>query len=65
MRYSGHALRHTVGTIIERVAGPQVAAQMLGHERKSTTGHYTGADLSEVARVFGAITGSSHPAASE
>ena len=37
MSYSGHALRHTIGTIVERQAGFEVAKSMLRHKRSSTT----------------------------
>ena len=64
MMYSGHAIRHTTGTIIERIAGTQVARVMLGHERRTPTDIYTDSTAAEVATAFSVMTGSPHPLAS-
>lgn len=61
--YSGHALRHTVGTIIERIAGAQVASKMLGHGPKRPTDHYTKSSEEELATAWQAFSGRSHPSA--
>jgi len=61
MMYSGHVLRHTLGTIVERLRGTQVAEAMLGHRSSSPTDQYTRAGLDEKAEVFAVITGRQHP----
>jgi site-specific recombinase XerD len=63
MSYSGHALRHTIGTIVERQAGFEVAKSMLRHKRSSTTDTYVMAGPAEVARAISEITGCPHPLA--
>lgn len=65
MGYSGHALRHTVGTIVERYAGTQVARKMLGHGQRKPTDIYTDASMTEVARAVSAMTGLPHPMAAD
>jgi integrase len=63
MMFSGHVLRHTSGTIIERVAGTQVARKFLGHGKRRTTDTYTDASETEVATAFSKMTGQDHPKA--
>ena len=65
MSYSGHALRHTIGTMVERLAGYETARRTLRHGGESTTGTYVKAGTADVARAVSAITGSSHPLATE
>jgi integrase len=63
MSYSGHALRHTIGTIVERQAGFEVAKRMLRHGGTSTTDTYVMAGPAEVAKAISKITGRPHPLA--
>ncbi len=63
MSYSGHALRHTIGTIVERQAGFEVAKRMLRHDDSSTTDTYVKAGPIEVAKAISQITGRPHPLA--
>ena len=62
-RYSGHFLRHTMSTIIERQAGHQTARQFLRHTGSGPTDTYVKAGTSEVAQAISTITGFSHPLA--
>lgn len=41
MMFSGHALRHTLGTITDRLRGGKVAEAMLGHGPRRPTDMYT------------------------
>jgi len=63
MSYSGHALRHTVGTIVERMAGYEVAKRMLRHAGTTQTDTYVKAGPVEVAKAISQITGFGHPLA--
>lgn len=63
MSYSGHALRHTIGTIVERQAGFEVAKRMLRHGGTNTTDTYVKAGPVDVAKVIAEITGRPHPLA--
>jgi integrase len=65
MMYSGHAMRHTLGTVVERMFGSRVAAAVLGHGPKRVTDQYTQARLTERADALSAITGQPHPLASD
>jgi integrase len=64
MSYSGHALRHTIATMVERQAGFETARKMLRHARVRTTDTYTEASTADVARAIAAITAQDHPLAS-
>jgi integrase len=59
--YTGHALRHTIGTMVERIAGFETAKTMLGHAGGTPTDTYAKAGLPEVARAIADITGRPHP----
>ena len=61
MNYSGHALRHTIGTMVERLAGYETAKRMLRHAGTSQTDTYVKAGPVEVARAVSTITGRNHP----
>jgi len=63
MSYSGHALRHTIATMVERQAGFETARKMLRHARVRTTDTYTEASTADVARAISAITAQNHPLA--
>lgn len=58
-----HELRHTSGTLIERIAGFEVARFHLGHAATQTTNTYTKASAAEHAAAFAAMTGRPHPLA--
>jgi integrase len=60
---TAHNLRHTGATLIERLAGTQVARRFLGHADRSVTETYTDADEAEVARAVSRLTGRPHPLA--
>jgi integrase len=60
---TAHALRHTAGTAVERIAGHSVAQAFLGHAPSSVTGIYTKARPDEVAAAVAALTGEPHPLA--
>jgi integrase len=60
---TAHALRHTAGAAIERIAGYSVAEAFLGHAPSSVTGIYSRARLDEVAAAVEALTGEPHPLA--
>lgn len=60
--YSGHALRHTIGTIVERQAGFEVAKSTLRHGGSAgPTDTYVVAGPVEVAKAISEITGRPHP----
>lgn len=61
--YTGHALRHTISTMVERIAGFETAKTMLGHAGGTPTDTYVKAGLPEVARAIADITGRPHPLA--
>lgn len=61
--YSGHALRHTTSTMIDRIAGMRVAQKMLGHGPKRPGDHYTKASEEELATAWQIFSGRSHPSA--
>ena len=59
---TAHALRRTGATIVERIAGTQVARAFLGHSQRNVTETYTGArGLEEVAEAVSKMTGRPHP----
>jgi integrase/recombinase XerC len=60
-----HWLRHTAGTIIERLSNRAVASAFLRHVPggDGVTGHYTKASQAEVAAAVAQMTGESHPLA--
>jgi integrase/recombinase XerC len=60
---TAHALRHTAGTAIERIAGYSVAGAFFGHAPSTVTGIYSRARLDEVAAAVAALTGEPHPLA--
>ncbi|MEI7895207.1 MAG: site-specific integrase, partial [Myxococcales bacterium] len=60
--FSGHALRHTSATMIERIAGFQSAQRFLGHHPNKPTDTYTIASPEEVATAWSTMTGKAHPA---
>jgi integrase len=62
-RYSGHFLRHTMSTLVERTAGYETARQFLRHTGSAPTDTYVEAGAAEVAQAISAITGFSHPLA--
>jgi integrase len=64
-RYSGHFLRHTMSTLVERQAGHQTARKFLRHAGSGPTDTYVKAGTTEVAQAVSAITGFSHPLARE
>jgi integrase len=64
-RYSGHFLRHTISTMVERLAGYQTARQFLRHAGSGPTDTYVKAGTAEVAQAISAITGYAHPLARE
>ena len=59
--YSGHALRHTIGTMVERLAGCETAKMMLRHAGTTQTDTYVKAGPVDVATAISAITGRPHP----
>ena len=61
--YSGHDLRHTLGTMIEREASFETARRALRHAGAETTSTYTKATTQDVARAIARITGRPHPLA--
>lgn len=63
MNFSLHCARHTAGTLVERIAGTQVARKFLGHGTRKVTDRYTNATATEVATAFSAMSGRAHPAA--
>lgn len=60
-----HELRHTSGTIIERIAGFQVAQLHLGHAANNPTDTYTKASTVEHGEAFSIMTGQPHPLAQQ
>jgi integrase len=65
MMYTGHVLRHTTGTIVDRLRGPKVAAAMLGHRPRRPTDGYTQARLDEIVEAHSVLTGKTHPLSTE
>lgn len=61
MSYTGHALRHTIGSMVERHAGFETARLMLRHAATETTNTLTKASTTDVARAIAEITGRSRP----
>jgi integrase len=59
--YTGHALRHTIGTTVERAFGFETAKAFLGHATQSSTDVYTKASVTDVAHAMSDITGCAHP----
>ena len=57
-----HAVRHTSSTLIERIAGFQVAQKFLGHGPNRPTDGYTKATKAEVVAAVSTMTGRPHPA---
>jgi integrase len=64
-RYSGHFLRHTISTMVERLAGYQTARHFLRHTASGPTDTYVKGSTAEDARAISTITGFSHPLARE
>lgn len=60
-----HDLRHTTGTMLERVAGAAVSRAQLGHTTQSTNDIYTAATLAEQAAAIARLFGTSHPLVDE
>lgn len=58
---TAHVLRHTAGTMVERLKGQAVAQAFLGHAPTSVTGIYTRATIHEVAAAVAELTGEPHP----
>jgi integrase len=63
MGFSVHCIRYTAGTMVERIAGTQVARKFLGHGLRKVTDRYTDATMTEIATAFSLMTGRDHPAA--
>jgi len=61
--FTAHGLRHTAGTLVERLAGTQVARRFLGHADRTVTDTYTDASEAEVAAAVARLTGQPHPLA--
>ena len=61
MNFSLHCARHTAGTLVERIAGTQVARKFLGHSTRAVTDEYTKATNEEIATAFSMMTGRFHP----
>ena len=61
--YSGHDLRHTLATMVERDAGFETARRTLRHSGTETTSTYTHANIGDVARAVARLTGRPHPLA--
>lgn len=59
--FTAHGLRHTAGTLVERLAGTQVARRFLGHADRTVTDTYTDASEAEVAAAVARLTGQPHP----
>jgi integrase len=57
MNFTVHCARHTAGTIVERIAGTQVARKFLGHATRAVTEEYTKATNEEIATAFSIMTG--------
>jgi len=58
---SGHYLRHTVLTWVDRTSGHSVARAYAGHSAGDTTDSYTKVGFSEIVNAHSSITGSLHP----
>ncbi len=63
MGFSVHCIRYTAGTMVERIAGTQVARKFLGHGLRKVTDRYTDASMTEIATAFSLMTGRDHPSA--
>jgi integrase/recombinase XerC len=64
IKLSGHCLRHTAGTAIERLTSFAVARAFLGHAGGiGPTSIYTKASIHEVAAAVELLTGEPHPLA--
>ena len=58
---SGHYLRHTVLTWVDRTSGNSVARAYAGHSAGDTTDSYTKVGFTEIVNAHSSITGSLHP----
>ena len=58
---SGHYLRHTVLTWVDRTSGHSVARAYAGHSAGDTTDSYTKVGFSEIVNAHSSITGTLHP----
>jgi len=58
---SGHYLRHTVLTWVDRTSGHSVARAYAGHSAGDTTDSYTKVDFAEIVNAHSSITGKLHP----
>ena len=58
---SGHYLRHTVLTWVDRTSGHSVARAYAGHSAGDTTDSYTKVGFAEIVNAHSSITGSVHP----
>jgi len=58
---SGHYLRHTVLTWVDRTSGHSVARAYAGHSAGDTTDSYTKVGFAEIVNAHSSITGSLHP----
>ena len=58
---SGHYLRHTVLTWVDRTSGHSVARAYAGHSAGDTTDSYTKVGFTEIVNAHSSITGSLHP----
>ena len=58
---SGHYLRHTVLTWVDRTSGHSVARAYAGHSAGDTTDSYTKVGFAEIVNAHSSITGSFHP----
>ena len=65
IQYSGHALRHTISTMVERLAGYETAKRFLRHTGSGPTDTYVKAGTTDIARAVSTITGFPHPLARE
>jgi len=58
---SGHYLRHTVLTWVDRTSGHSVARAYAGHSAGDITDSYTKVGFSEIVNAHSSITGTLHP----
>ncbi len=58
---SGHYLRHTVLTWVDRTSGHSVARAYAGHSAGDTTDSYTKVGFAEIVNAHSSVTGSLHP----
>jgi integrase len=58
---SGHYIRHTVLTWVDRASGHSVARAYAGHSAGDTTDSYTKVGFAEIVNAHATITGKSHP----